>query len=345
MTEYKRHIVILRFSALGDIAIAAPLLMHYAERNPDTKFTFVTNRKLFPLFKGFPSNFFLMEADTKSRHRSLKGILELSGSIRKERPDIIADIHDVIRTKLIRIFSCRKSEKIDKGRKEKKLLVSGKCRRQLKPSMRRYEEVLVRCGLEDLKFSECGDLLSGKWEEASGEAAHERYAIGIAPFAKHRGKTWPVEKMENVVRDLSETGKYVILLFGGGKHETDILSGWAGKYDNTICVAGSGPFEEEMEMIGSLDLMVCMDSANMHFASLKEVPVISIWGATHPYAGFYGWRQNPENAIQLEMECRPCSIFGNLECKRGDYACMNDISSETVTNKIESFFNERNKTV
>jgi ADP-heptose:LPS heptosyltransferase len=84
-----------------------------------------------------------------------------------------------------------------------------------------------------------------------------------------------------------------------------------------------------------LDLMLSMDSANMHLASLTGVPVISIWGATHPYAGFMGYGQNPDNAIQTSLPCRPCSIYGNKPCMSKDYACLNDIRPETVLEKIQ----------
>ena len=84
-----------------------------------------------------------------------------------------------------------------------------------------------------------------------------------------------------------------------------------------------------------LDVMLSMDSANMHLASLVATPVVSVWGATHPYAGFMGWNQNPENVIQIPLECRPCSIFGQKACLRGDYACMNRIAPETIVEQIE----------
>ena len=82
--------------------------------------------------------------------------------------------------------------------------------------------------------------------------------------------------------------------------------------------------------------MVSMDSANMHLASLVDIPVVSIWGATHPYCGFKGWRQNDENIIQLPLTCRPCSVFGDRPCHRGDYLCLNGIKPAIVTDKILS---------
>ena len=85
-----------------------------------------------------------------------------------------------------------------------------------------------------------------------------------------------------------------------------------------------------------LQVMISMDSANMHLASLVNTPVVSIWGATHPYAGFMGWNQRYENAAQVELDCRPCSIYGNKPCLRGDYACLKNISPEQIISKVES---------
>ena len=92
--------------------------------------------------------------------------------------------------------------------------------------------------------------------------------------------------------------------------------------------------KEELVLMSHLDLMVSMDSSNMHLASLVDTPVISIWGATHPFAGFMGWRQSAQNSIQKELPCRPCSVYGNKPCHRGDYACLNQITPQEVFQHI-----------
>jgi ADP-heptose:LPS heptosyltransferase len=99
-------------------------------------------------------------------------------------------------------------------------------------------------------------------------------------------------------------------------------------------MAGKMSFKEELDVISGLDVMVSMDSANMHLASLYGVPVISIWGATHPFAGFYGWGQAIENAVQVDLYCRPCSVFGNKRGVRDDLACLYSISPVAVYNQV-----------
>ena len=79
---------------------------------------------------------------------------------------------------------------------------------------------------------------------------------------------------------------------------------------------------------------VSLDSANMHLASLFGVPVVSVWGATHPFAGFFGWAQPTDNAVQIDLYCRPCSVFGNKPCYRGDHACMQQLPEEKIIEKV-----------
>ena len=97
---------------------------------------------------------------------------------------------------------------------------------------------------------------------------------------------------------------------------------------------------EEIELISSLDLMVSLDSANMHLANLTGIPVLSIWGGTHPDMGFKPDNQPDEYLIQtnLDLACRPCSVFGTSECKLGStpLICLTSISPENISDKIES---------
>ena len=159
--------------------------------------------------------------------------------------------------------------------------------------------------------------------------------IGISPFAAHVGKIYPLSKQEQVISLLSERKNTKILLFGGGAKEIEVLAKWERQYPNVISTAGKLTLNSELALMSHLDVMLSMDSANMHLASLVNIPVVSIWGATHPYAGFMGWKQLPDNAVQVDLPCRPCSIFGNKPCWRKDYACLQGITPEMVVHRIE----------
>lgn len=341
-----RNVLIVRFSAIGDVAMTVPVVYSVCKTYPDVRFIFVTRRTMTSIFLNPPSNLVLCGVDLKADYKGLGGVGRMFKELRREYAiDAVADLHDVLRTKYLRLLGRLRFmpvSRIHKGRREKHALTRPhrKVMLQLETSIERYRKVFDRLGLPS------EDSFNGLFAPA-GRAPAESYSaitqprrpgehwIGIAPFAKHRGKIYPEELMEQVVAGLSEIADMRIFLFGGGDHESAVLGRWAASYPGVTSLAGARyGFGTELAMISNLDLMVSMDSANMHLASLVAIPVVSLWGATHPYCGFKGWRQTEENMIQLPLTCRPCSVFGDKPCPRGDYLCLAGISPKVVIDRI-----------
>ena len=200
---------------------------------------------------------------------------------------------------------------------------------------KREEEKVLSEGAEGKREKE--KVLSEKEEEEvkaeSLKPQGEKW-IGIAPFAAHKGKIYPLEKMERVIELLLEREPNCrIFLFGGGAEERELLTQWESRHDRCTC-ALLGSLYNELVLMSHLDTMVSMDSANMHLASLTGTRVVSVWGATHPFAGFMGWNQSPADAVQTTLPCRPCSIFGNKPCLHGDYPCLNSITPEEIVERV-----------
>ena len=220
------------------------------------------------------------------------------------------------------------SEKEEGKREEAKILSEEK-------EGKREEEKVLSEGAEGKREEE--KVLSEKEEEeVKAESLKPRGEkwIGIAPFAAHKGKIYPLEKMERVIELLLEREPNCrIFLFGGGAEERELLTQWESRHDRCIC-ALLGSLYNELVLMSHLDTMVSMDSANMHLASLTGTRVVSVWGATHPFAGFMGWNQSPADAVQTTLPCRPCSIFGNKPCLHGDYPCLNSITPEEIVERV-----------
>ena len=160
-----------------------------------------------------------------------------------------------------------------------------------------------------------------------------RPRVGIAPFAKHKGKIYPLERTLELVKRLQRQGIQVFL-FGSQGDEQHLLERWATKPDIVVIPTYHLNLLEELSVMQRLDLMVAMDSANMHLASWAGTRVLSIWGATHRFAGFYGWGQSENLAVERDdIACRPCSIYGNKPCMRGDYACL-DLSVDEIYKRV-----------
>ena len=312
-----KRLLVIRFSALGDVAMLVPVVRAAAEQNPDVAITMLSQQRFADLFADMPENvtFHGVNLNQKSLREIVAGL---------ETYDLVADMHGVWRSLYVRWRMRMKGAKvacIDKGRLSKRRLVRGKIREPLKHTTERYTDVLSTL-----------DVTVMPAVKSRITPTMDRISIGIAPFAAHKGKVYPTERMERVVKMLSERGEHVIL-FGGGKDEQEVLESWAKRYKGVESVAGRKTLSEELELMRGLKVMLTMDSANMHLASLVGTRVVSIWGATHPNAGFLGIGQSEQDCIQRDLLCRPCSIYGNKKCKFGDYRCM-DISPEEIVSRI-----------
>ncbi|MEG1793456.1 MAG: glycosyltransferase family 9 protein [Rikenellaceae bacterium] len=314
--------LIIRFSAMGDVAMTSPVVASVAKENPRDEFVVLTQGWLTPLFdKGDNIKTIGIKFDD---YKGVIGIFRLFMTLRKEHFDIILDLHDVLRSKLLVLFfqiSGVPCHIIDKGRKEKRNLVCGKLRKQLKSSIERYCDVFRDSNLSvDLPPRGTKSILP--LPEAFREEKKGHW-YGIAPFAQHRGKAYPIDKSRELIRLLSQRAEDRVFIFSGGGEEKAIVDEIVTSTKNAVGVFGKVRLDGEKALMSHLDALVSMDSGAMHIASIVGCRCISVWGATHPWAGFLGYGQCDDDIISLPMECRPCSIYGNKPCKNGDYACLN----------------------
>lgn len=340
-------VLVVRFSAMGDVAMTVPVLYSACRCYPDVNFVMVTRPAMTGFFVNAPANLTVVGADVKNDYKGPSGLRRLTSElIGQYKPDCMLDLHNVLRTKIMSFF-CRlrgvRVVTINKGRANKRALTRqrNKIMLPLDSSRARYRAVFHKAGLPvSERFNGLYDgpakADTTLFDSISAPKRPGVKWVGIAPFAAHRGKIYPPGKMEVVVASLSEKNPDTeIFLFGGGGDEKKILDTWESKYPRVRNLAGKKyGFKAELALINHLDVMVSMDSANMHLASITATPTISIWGATHSYCGFRGWRQSDSDMIQLPMTCRPCSVFGDKPCQRGDYLCMTAIKPEVIYKKI-----------
>jgi ADP-heptose:LPS heptosyltransferase len=336
------RLLIIRTSAMGDVALLTPVLKGMREQYPDLELVLLTRHAFKPFFTQI-EGLQLFFPDFKKRHKGLPGIIRLFKDIsRQSKIDYVIDLHNVLRSKILCLFfwliNVRVSV-IDKGRKEKRLLIKGKQKAKLKHSVERYCDVFDRTGFPVIPSK-------GKWiVPAPGIGLESEFIavmngvlnIGVAPYAKHKLKMWPEMNMITLLKMLYEEHKCRFWLFGGAE-DSEKLRLLQSKIPGSISLAGRLSLDEELLFMSKLDLMIAMDSSNMHMGALTGIKVISVWGGTDPLAGFGAWMQPDNFSIRIPIEdltCRPCTIYGKGICKRGDFACMNWLTSEIVFEKIE----------
>ncbi len=328
-TTHKKRLLVLRFSALGDVTMIAPVLKEFTEQNPDIEVYVASRPFMKTIFNQFPQIKFI-SVDLNQHYKGIGGLYQLYKELNHYQFDYVADFHNVIRTKIITTFfklNGTKTATLDKGRKEKKALINPNKRifKQLKLTTERYADVLRTLGFK-IELTHKIHPIGFKDEKA----------IGIAPFAAFSSKMYPIEKMKIVAQKLAEDG-FKIYLFGGGKVEAEELQLWENLHPSIQSLANKMSFEEELKTISTLHCMISMDSANMHLASLMGTRTISIWGGTHPFAGFLSYGQSMNDVIQDEsLTIRPTSIFGKDPKEFQDVDYFQNLSAEYVYEEIRS---------
>jgi ADP-heptose:LPS heptosyltransferase len=333
---------------MGDVAMTVPVIRAFVEQSrslgTNVKITVVSRPFFKPFFDGIP-NVAFFAVDVKGRHKGFFGLLKLYSDLKKLNIDAVADLHNVLRSQIIRklfAFSGKKVAFTDKGRAEKKALTRAvnKIFQPVKSMVDRHIDTFNQLGFKvDISnpiFPQKA-VLSNDIMQLSGEKKDDKW-IGIAPFAQYESKVYPLDLMQKVIDDLASYSNNKLFLFGGGNKEIQILNSFTkGKY-NVINVSGKLKLPLELDLISNLDVMLSMDSGNAHIAAMLGVKVITLWGATHPFAGFAPFNQPLENCLNADREkypLLPTSVYGNKKVA-GYEEVMRSISVEKVVFSIQS---------
>ncbi len=335
---------------MGDVVLLVPVIRSFVAAYPDVEVTVVTRPKFASFFTDI-ERVVPFPADVDHTYNGIFGMRDLFKKLlMKGSYDIVVDMHDHIRTIMLRsLFKIFFTPVVvfEKGRSEKRSITQ-KENKSVIPLIHTVER--YRLGFEKAGFS--FPILSppyfqlkesikkevDDWLLKKNISKNEKW-IGIAPFARHLSKIWPLDNYLEVMSKLIEKSPVKFFLFGGGEKELKYFQTIEQKFpEHCVVVAGNLKLKQELALIEKLDLLLCVDSSNMHLASLMGIPVISIWGGTHTDVGFGPFGKKEESIIQIsrqELTCRPCSVFGREKCYRGDFACLTWITPEKVLDQME----------
>ena len=331
------NVLIIRLSALGDVILLRPVVELLIQQNHHVNVWILSNEKYQELYN-FSERVKFIGLDTKGKHKSINSIISLVDKMDQiHNFDRIYDLHDVIRSKIIKGFFKIKKKTIhtlNKGRKQKRKLIDHKIPFEKLPhTIERYVDCLS-IDFKELKGKEINKVFHSNEKQDDN-------LIGIAPFAAHESKMWPLKNYATIIRYFSSKS---FIIFAFGEKEVELAKKHFYEFDNCRIIEQDKTITQQIQIINKLQLIISMDSANMHLSSLTKTPVISIWGPTHHYTGF-GPLFNSEHIIEVsrdQLPCRPCSVYGKI--KRKDLKCatlsMELIQPETVINKMSDILSK-----
>lgn len=332
--------LILRFSSIGDIVLASPLIRVLRARFPQAQIDFVTKSQFVDLVRSNQNLNYTYPYDPAS---GFAGLRALKSKIADERYDLIIDIHNSLRSRFVRaVRGVRHTVVVDKRVVERTALVKFKKNlyRSVVSVADRYLEPLAPWGIvndgKGLELHIPDEVLFGVNGKMARLQLHRfESAYALCPGARHLTKRWPAERFVEVGVRLARERDAAILLFGGeGDREasTRIANGISVEVgsERVFDLTGQMSLLESAAALEYVDAVVTNDSGLMHIATARQKPVVAVFGSTVREFGFFP--VHPD-AIVLEVEglsCRPCSHIGRPSCPEGHLKCLTLTTADHV---------------
>jgi heptosyltransferase-2 len=337
MDRQIEKILIIRFSSLGDIVLTTPVIDALKGAFPAAEISFLTKLKYRDLLKADPRITRLVEFDSGGKHRRAGGLMKLISELRSGDFDLLIDLHSNLRSFFVRHL-VRSKIKIRYHKrwwsrflivhcrflKTKPLLTIDSYLAALKPLglAPKHRLPTVYTAEDDLRFA--GNFLLER------NVKKDDIVIGVHPGAKWEPKRWEPKKFAHVGRALIDKLRAKIVLFGEvGEEETVRLVASELPEPSTIRAVGLS-LGQLAALIKRCDCIISNDSGPMHLASAQRVPVVAIFGPTHPKLGFAPL--GPKVAVFCaNVECSPCSLHGEKKkCRKKSRLCMDAIDPAEV---------------
>ena len=345
-------ILIIRFSSMGDIVLTFPVVEALKEEYPDSEIFFLCKKRYKSLLLDHPRIDRVIELDTQGVHKGINGLTRLIKELKPLQLDVILDLHSNLRSFIIRnLVRVKTKVKYNKRWWARFFMVYFKpFKIKSKHTLDCYIQSLQKLGIKSkakiltFHLNENDKVWADRFLSENGWNG-ERILLGVAPGARWGTKEWDKEKFARAVEMLSGRFAMDVVLFGDKNGENTIT--WinqelskkreSGK-SRGIIQAIDLPFNHVAGILRMCDVLVTNDSGLMHLASFLKVPVVAIFGPTHPKLGFSPLGQD-SLVVTVNEKCSPCSLHGKRECHRKERFCMDRISPEEVAEKVFAFLN------
>lgn len=330
------RILVVRFSSLGDLVLTSSPIKSIHQAYPQAEIFLLSKSKYQEIAAGLPFVSQIISFDSEVKHKGIAGFFKLREELKPLHFDIIVDLHSNWRSFLVRRFlSAPHRVKYHKRSWARFLMVHWKSLK-IKPkhTLELYKSALRKLGISSTILPPQLDL---KPEDSNWAISYlkERKVfpgdslVGLSPGAKWETKRWDEEKFAETGQILAKKLNAKIIIFGDEK-EKEMVNQIAQnlKAQNPIEAVGL-KLNQLTALIDQCKILVSNDSGLMHIATARNVPVVAIFGPTHPKLGFTPFGEK-SIALSANVQCSPCSLHGKSPCYQKSRFCMDFISPQKV---------------
>jgi len=331
-----QRILVLRYSSLGDVVLTNPVLDRLKDAYPQAKIYFATKDRFVCLV---------------AFHPAVSGVISLTGGgffsflshlrlIMALKPTMVLDLHDSLRTRLLRIFLGKaKLSVYEKEGVQRRQIVKKLQSKPGLPTVRKYLKSLETWGILPVTRVQCRVHISKQAQEFTESYLKQHRVgkgervVGLGPGATWKTKQWPPEYYARLASDWVRKHKVQLIWFGDNT-ETDLVHSIQSQMTvpdskKGLCAAGELSLEQTSALLGRCDAFIGNDSGLIHLASARGVPVTVIYGSTTTSLGFEPWGRHKIAEVP-GLDCRPCDVHGKNACPLGHFKCMKDLTVDQV---------------
>jgi lipopolysaccharide heptosyltransferase II len=337
--------LVIRFSSIGDIVLASPLLRVLRARFPKSQIDFVTRKEYAELVRSNQNLNRTFEFDADGGFEALR---RLKKTLREERYDLLVDLHDSLRSKYLRSIRGPERVVVDKRILERSMLVKLKKNvfKGVVSVVDRYIETLGAYGIKNdgkgLELHIPDEVLFG----ISGKLAPlqlNRFekVVALCPGARHFTKRWPADRFARVGAAFVQKLDAKVLLFGGAADEP-LCKQIAWELNNQAGTERASSFAGQLGLLETAaamqycDVVITNDTGLMHIATAMQRKVVAIFGSTVKEFGFSPYDPGAVVVESLGLQCRPCSHIGRSECPERHFRCMTEVDPDDVYRRAKN---------
>ncbi len=335
------RILVMRYSSLGDVALANPVLDGLLAAFPRAQVYFATKRRYVPVLQNHPALTRVIPLEGPGPFRFWEHVQE----IRRMDPTLVLDLHDSWRSHLVSLF-LRKARLwvYDSEAARRRLLVKKRTGGAGLHTIQKYLRILEPLGVKPHLKIKFELPVSRKDQSFLREFLERRrispsqLVVGLGPGARWNTKRWMPERYAELASRLVEDYRCALLWFGSPE-EAPLIESIKAKMRGTplergLNLAGEYSLEQAITLLGRCDLFVGNDSGLIHLASGRGCRVVVIYGSTTPSLGFEPW--GPHTVVEAaNLPCRPCDAHGKNRCPLGHFKCMMDLTVDLVEGAVK----------